>query len=72
MGTLIFVCPTPGTKFPPASKSIDPALKAYRGRRQQSFVHAVGRTTRYPVSGLGWTAMSQRSQCPTQSLGLAP
>ena len=32
---------------------------------------AVGRTTRYPVSGLGWTAMSQRSQCPTQSLGLA-
>ena len=62
MGTLIFVCPTPGTKFPPASKSIDPALKAYRGRRQRSFVRAVIRTICCRAFGLGWTAMSRKAQ----------
>jgi hypothetical protein len=69
MGTWFLCARPPGTKFPPASKSIDPASRACRGRRQRSFVRAVVRTTCYLVSGLGWTAMSRRSR-PTQSLGL--
>ena len=61
MGTLIFVCPTTSNPFcPPALKSIDQATKAYRGRRQQSFVHAVIRATCYPAFGLGWTAITRR------------
>ena len=59
MGTLIFVCPTTGTKFQPALKSTNSATNACRGLRQRSFVRAVIRTTCYPVSGLGWTAMTR-------------
>ena len=54
MGTLIFVCPITGSKFPLALKSIDPLTVACRGRTTATSFIVVGRTT--PLSRV-WASL---------------
>ena len=59
MGTLIFVCPTTGHQVSTGVEVDRSSYKRLPRTKTAIFVRAVIRTTRYRVSGPGWTAMTR-------------